>query len=277
MLYITPIANVLPSSPQNLAFDPLEDVSFFPSPPSSQEPSPFPSTEPTPPQRPEKSTVEIAIAKALAVLHGVSQRSADDESDSDEDLSQAPEPFAHTDSLTQQDLNTLLSYGLSLSQIEIYRFQFDDSLGIVAWVNQHLFDEYSSDAVEVRDRWKVYWGKPPALEGHDRLWWFDMHEALDDWQARWTTFRAVVEEPEKGRLIVSCPVGAEERIPEVAAEEQDEFVKNEYAESESEEEQCVIDDDMHDETTDESEVESSGAPSTGEATAGSSDSDESME
>ncbi|ORY89160.1 hypothetical protein BCR35DRAFT_329609 [Leucosporidium creatinivorum] len=140
---------------------------------------------------------------------------------SDDEMDDFPPPLARWE---QYELE---SRGATLSMIETFHLRFDYSLGIIAWLDNCLMDEFASAAVVDGESWKVYLGREIHLKDDDLDGARYIFEVLDDSSNGYspdgysfTSFRARVPEGEAG-LIVTCPAGSLKSIPEKPVRDDD--------------------------------------------------------
>lgn len=92
----------------------------------------------------------------------------------------------------QPTYSALLKRGVTLRMIGMYRLEWSDALGIVAWVDRELFNEFRLPAMEDGERWKIYLGRrirfTSEAESDGRELMRSVLENLDD-SDLWTTFR----------------------------------------------------------------------------------------
>lgn len=62
---------------------------------------------------------------------------------------------------------TLVSRGATPAMVELYQLEWTDEEGIVAWADEDLFDEFSSDSMKEGAKWKIYLGRRIVLDPAD--------------------------------------------------------------------------------------------------------------
>lgn len=212
--------------PQNTAYDDLEYVQVEPRETSSSpkphelESDDLPNLSPelgVPiPQQVDAFTYSFTYQAISSVdTHGsgaenpsATSSNASAEGSESDDVDDFPPPL---DRWEQRELE---SRGATLSMIQTFHMRFDHSLGIIAWLDNCLMDEFASEAVVDGESWKVYLGREIHLHESDLDGSRYIFEIVDDsLDGRFTTFRAQITKEEDG-LIVTCLSASLEHIPE---------------------------------------------------------------
>ena len=149
--------------------------------------------------------------------------------------SSGPEDDADLDSVVllsglcadrQPTYSALLKRGVTIRMIEKYRLEGSDALGIVAWVDEELFEEFRLRAMEGGDRWKIYLGRrirfAPESNSDGRGLMRSLLENLQDSEL-WTTFK------EGANLWTTGPAESSSIVPDwVKLSELDDGSEEEY-------------------------------------------------
>ncbi|KAI0078165.1 hypothetical protein K474DRAFT_1771247 [Panus rudis PR-1116 ss-1] len=67
----------------------------------------------------------------------------------------------------EEEYRQLLSRGATRLMCERFRLEMNDANGIIAWVDEDLFEEFAGDAMGPNDQWKLYLGRELDLAPDD--------------------------------------------------------------------------------------------------------------